>query len=219
MLSPATDLAMLRTLKGGVMRNLLVVCLLLMFAAPAAAKLYKCQDTEGNTVYTDEPCADGKELKLPPLHTYTPVKVPPTFPAPDDSNGSTDGNAESYTSLTILSPKNDEVIYSNSGTITVGFQLAPALQTSEGHQFSIALDGKQLKSKGVTNQIKLQNVDRGTHSVQIFVIDKSNNILLSSPSVSFHLRKESVITTPIPGSPEKAPQVQGAPAAPRASGL
>lgn len=197
------------------MRKIIVFCLLAVFAQPVLAKLYKCKDAEGNTVYTDEPCADGKELKLPPLHTYTPVIIPPAFPTTNEA----DKKAVTYESLKILEPGNDKPVYNNTGTVTVSYQLKPSLNTSLGHQFSIALDGKQLKTKGVTNQIQLQNLDRGSHSVQIFVVDKDNGILLSSPTVTFHLRQDSLINTPLPGSPQKAPQVPAAPAAPRATGL
>ncbi|NNG13619.1 MAG: DUF4124 domain-containing protein [Gammaproteobacteria bacterium] len=179
------------------------------------AKLYKCEDAEGNIIYTDEACADGKELKLPPLHTYTPIVVPPSFPTQKDASKESD----TYESLSIIEPKNDQVIYDNTGTVTVGIKLVPELKTLKEHKFSIALDGKQLKTKGVTNQIKLQNLDRGSHSVQVFVVDAANSILLSSNTITFHLRRESLIDTPGPGSAPKAPQAPSVPAAPRASGL
>lgn len=196
------------------MRKMIILCMLVVFTQPALAKLYKCTDADGSIIYTDEPCADGKELKLPPLYTYTPAVVPPSFPKVEGD----DKNSASYESLSIIAPENDKQVYSTSGTVTVGYTLTPALKTSKGHQFAIALDGKQLKSKGVTNQIRLQNLDRGTHSVQIFVVDSKNSIIISSQTTTFHLRRESVIQTPVPGSPAKAPQATPAPSAPRAPG-
>jgi hypothetical protein len=200
------------------MRKVIVLCMLVMFAMPVAAKLYKCEDAEGNIIYTDEACADGKELKLPPLHTYTPVVVPPSFPTQKDGNKESD----TYESLSIIEPKNDQEIYDNTGTVTVGIKLVPELKTLKEHKFSIALDGKQLKTKGVTNQIKLQNLDRGSHSVQVFVVDAANSILLSSNTITFHLKRESLIS-PIPRDPgrfvtpaAKAPGVPMAPGYPTA---
>ena len=197
------------------MRKVIVLCMLVMFAQPVLAKLYKCEDAEGNTIYTDKACADGKELKLPPLHTYTPVVVPPSFPTQKDGNKGLD----TYESISIIEPKNDQVIYDNTGTVTVGIKLVPELKTLKDHKFSIALDGKQLKTRGVTNQIRLNNVDRGTHSVQVFVVDAANSILLSSNTITFHLKRESLIS-PIPRDPSRfAPTVPSAPAAPQAPGL
>jgi hypothetical protein len=198
------------------MRNVIVLCLLAVFLQPALAKLYKCKDAEGNIIYTDEACADdGMELKLPPLHTYTPVVIPPSFPTQKDGNKKSD----TYESVSIIEPKNDQEIYDNTGTVTVGIKLVPELKTLKGHKFSIALDGKQLKTKGVTNQIRLNNVDRGTHSVQVFVVDAANSILLSSNTITFHLRRESLIS-PIPRDPNRfVPPAPQAPAAPMAPGL
>ena len=197
------------------MRNIIVVCMLVVFTQPVLAKLYKCEDKDGNTAYTDEPCLGGKEMKLPPLHTYTPAVVPPS--ASDSKVSETSANT--YESLSIIEPKNDKTVYSNTGTVTISYQLKPALETNKGHQFSIAVDGKQLKAKGVTSQIKLQDLDRGSHSAQIFVVDSKNRIILSSKTTTFHLQKESLITTPLPDSPQKAPQATSVPAAPRAPGL
>ena len=195
------------------MRKVIVLCMLIMFAQPVLAKLYKCEDAEGNIVYTDELCVDGKEIKLPPLHTYTPAVVPPSFPTQQNGNKESD----TYESVSIIEPKNDKEIYDNTGTVTVGIKLVPELKTLKGHEFSIALDGKQLKTKGVTNQIKLQNLDRGSHSVQVFVVDAANTILLSSNTITFHLKRESLIS-PTPRDPAyyapQAPSVPGVPQAP-----
>lgn len=195
------------------MRKVIVLCMLVIFAQPVLAKLYKCEDAEGNIVYTDELCVDGKEIKLPPLHTYTPAVVPPSFPTQENGNEESD----TYESISIIEPKNDKEIYDNTGTVTVGIKLVPELKTLKDHKFSIALDGKQLKTKGVTNQIKLQNLDRGSHSVQVFVVDAANTILLSSNTITFHLRRESLIS-PIPRDPAyyapSVPSVTGAPQVP-----
>ncbi len=194
------------------MRKVIILCMLVVFAQPVVAKLYKCKDADGNTAYTDEPCLDGKEIKLPPLHTYTPAVATPSSPE-------TIGGVQvfkGYKSLSITEPKNDKAIISNTRAVTVSYQLKPALDTNRGHKYSIALDGKQLKAKGVTSQIKLQDVDRGSHTVQIFVLDRDSNILISSQTVTFHLRQSSVITNPEHETPFKTPQAQSIPPAQQA---
>lgn len=197
------------------MHKFIAVCVLCGLAVPAYAKLYKCEDANGNTVYTDQACEGGEEIKLPPLQTYTPVKVPTTSSNPVAGKGL----KKAYTRLEITSPQNDKQVYTNTGTVNIVYNLSPGLKKAKGHKFTMALDGKQLPSKGVTSQIKLSNIDRGTHTVQVFVVDTSNQILLSSNTVTFHLKKESLIKTPIPGSPQPSQPAVAAPGALRAPGF
>jgi len=168
-----------------------VILALMLPAMAASAKLYKCEDASGEISYTDQPCEnEGKELKLPPLTTYTPVIIPNT------SEPSIDPAAAKktipYKSLEILAPENDKLILTNTGTVTISFKVNGPLQTLEGHKFAIAVDGTQLKSRGVTNQIRLDNVGLGTHTVQVYVVDSKNQLLKTSETVTFHIRRKAL---------------------------
>jgi hypothetical protein len=167
-----------------------------MFAVPAMAKLYKCEDADGSIIYTDEPCAEGKELKLPPLQTYTPAKLPPAFP----DTGRDDKKELGYTSLVINKPEDDSVVRDNTGTVNISYTLTPALDKTRGHRFSVALDGKQLKTKGTTSEVQLSDIDRGTHTIQIHVVDEQDKVLISSKPTTFHMKRYSILH-PKPSSP------------------
>ena len=171
------------------MRNLLILCVLFMFAMPAMAKLYKCPDAEGNTVYTDEACADGKQIKLPPSSTYTPKKISPIKPTNKKSKGLA---KDKYESLIVNTPVNDSVIHNSGGVVNVSYTLVPGIKSALGHKFSIVVDGKQLKTKGLTSQIRLSDMYRGTHTVQINVVDEKK-VLISSETTSFHIKQTSVL--------------------------
>jgi len=163
----------------------------MMSAMPASAKLYKCKDDDGEISYTDQPCEnEGKELKLPPLTTYTPVIIPNTTSATTDP--AENKQAVEYKSLKILTPEHDKLILTNTGTVTVSFKVDGPLQTLEGHKFAISVDGTQLKSRGVTNQIRLDNVGLGTHTVQVYVVDSNNQLLKTSDTVKFHIRRKAL---------------------------
>ena len=175
------------------MHKLITVSAILALMLPgltASAKLYKCKDESGEISYTDQPCAnDGEELKLPPLTTYTPVIVP--TPAPVDKPLAAN-QAVPYKSLKILTPENDKIIYTNTGTVTISFNVDGPLQTLAGHKFAIAVDGTQLKSQGVTNQIRLDNVGLGTHTVQVYVVDSKNKLMKTSDTVTFYVRRKAL---------------------------
>lgn len=55
------------------------LALLLAFAAPAHAEVYKCQDQDGKIVYSDAPCKSG---------TQTVTDIPVTIPDADAANHS-----------------------------------------------------------------------------------------------------------------------------------
>ena len=210
------------------MRRLVIVLLMVFLAVNGSAVnagsgLYKCEDPNGLIVYTDNPCTDGEELELPPIQTYS------TPPIKNYSSGKNKENKDeetaNYESLTIVTPKNDKTIISSAGTVNIGFELKPLLKTDKGHLFAISLDGKQQPAKGVVTRITLSNVDRGTHTAQVSVIDSKGNVQITSASVTFHLKRSTVYEgasadTSDPNLTDqgtlKSPKAPGAQQAPRA---
>jgi len=175
------------------MRKIVVICMLVIFTQPVLAKLYKCKDKDGNTAYTDEPCADGKQLKLPPLQTYSPRRISPTTTSRSDSSSKDKKKVDGYESLEISNPANDSVIRDNTGTVDISYKLTPALKTAKSHKFAIVIDGQQLKTKGTTSRIKLSDMDRGTHTIQINVVDDKDKVIISSKPSTFHMKRESIL--------------------------
>jgi len=190
------------------MQRLILLLALLGLVAPGVvfAKLYKCENEAGEVVYTDKPCKGGKgeELKLAPFSTYSPNIVP----VPPSANPAEKDPAASYTVFEIITPKDDKLVSSKTGTVTVAFKIEGPLLSLKGHKFAIALDGKTLKSRGVTNQIRLNSVNPGTHTVQVFVMNAEDKIIKSSNSVSFHMQARSRLNSP---TPEQSDLLKGIP--------
>lgn len=199
------------------MHRTVIVTILLLLAIPAWAKLYKCTDAAGNIIYTDEPCIGGEELKLPPLPTFSSQKKPaPSATSNDEEPKLPPGEKpafEGYTSLKIVQPQKDRVVQSTSGKVDISVAISPPLQVDAGHKIQISFDGQALKTTGSTTRVQLNNVDRGTHTVQVSVLDSKGAVVKSSSTVRFHVRVTSVIGVP---NPLKAPQSPSAQPAPRA---
>ncbi len=187
---------------------LLFLCWLLPLAASAA--VYKWIDEEGNVVYSDKPRAGAKKLNLPPPSVYTPPSTPPAAKATrkkekEDSAG--------YRVL-IVSPQQDETIRDNTGAVTVQMVLEPSLNVEAGHQLVLLLDG--IKQPG-NSMLQLQNVDRGSHTVQIKVEDAEGKTLASSNVITFHMKQASRLLRqkngpPVGGVPKFPPQSDPPPA-------
>ena len=140
--------------------------------------------------FSDQPSGNSEELKMEELPTYKFGQT--ATPAPKSSRGQKQprpvtGPINPYSSLTINSPGSNETIRANNGNIEVKFNLVPKLLTSQGHKFEYVIDGKSILK---TEQAQtLKNLDRGSHSLVIQVIDKNNKVLIHSDSVSFHLKR------------------------------
>jgi len=175
------------------------VCLILLAiglsTSSAQAAFFKCQEPDGTIRYTDQPCATGKEIKLPPITTYTQTRVPSNFSKPGNKDKNTDG--EEYQSLTIIEPETGARITAQAtATVNIVVKAEPRLRSVKGDVFAIVLDGKQLSSTGVTNTIRLNNVARGNHSAQILILSKNGQLLRTSNTVSFTVGQTTAFDRP-----------------------
>ena len=102
-----------------------------------------------------------------------------------------------YTSIEVVAPEEDESIRSNEGEVNIAVVLRPKL--ASGHNLRVYLDGTPAAEELPTTQITLQNVDRGTHTLEAAVVDENGAELMRSDSVTFHLLRAAV------GAPRAAP--------------
>jgi len=168
------------------MRYLVLLILGLSLAVPTQAQIYKWVMPDGSIRYSDKPQPGGKEVKLPPLQTYTAPPIPAK--AAKKSEASTTQAIE-YKTFVVQSPKNNEVIRNNAGMISIQLSLEPALRSA--HSIEIFMDGKSVGS-GKGTRISLTNVDRGSHTIKASVKDESGKAIKQTASVTFHLLRASV---------------------------
>jgi hypothetical protein len=176
------------------MRNLkatVIVINFLLIGSAVDAAVYKSVDQQGNVVYTDEPTGDAKPIELPPLSTV---------PAPDyrsldkaDSEPEQDPAAGGYyQQLSIVTPKPDETLRDNSGSIGVAVSIKPALNRTQGHRMRYFLDGNAQGEPTPALETQFEDVDRGTHTVEAAVVDASGKELKRTSGVRFYLHRQSL---------------------------
>ena len=163
--------------------RLFITTLCLIFSLALTAEVYRSVDKNGNVVFTDQPSPDAELIELDELQTidapatgnfeYTP---PPEKPAPR------------YSAVTIISPQNDVAIRDNAGNVTVNIATLPDLRSSD--ELVLFMDGKEI-ILGKSNAKAFSGLDRGTHQLRAAVRDVNGRILQSSPSVIFHLLRQS----------------------------
>lgn len=158
----------------------------------AQAEIYTCKDAKGNTVYTDSPggCVNAKEVEVDTLPTLIPTKSLANSNSNRSSKKEEDKNP--YTELVITSPSNDATVRDNQGNLTINFRAAPALQTRKGHKYVVTVNGTEVYS-GTSTITELKNVERGTHTVAVKVVDSNGGTKISAAPVKVTVQRFSEI--------------------------
>ncbi|NQD36184.1 DUF4124 domain-containing protein [Permianibacter sp. IMCC34836] len=164
----------------------------LLPVAPAA-ELYKCKGDNGETVFSDQPCAGGETLPLRETPTFEALPKPTPLP-PTSAAGKPKQQVINY-KLAISKPAAEEVIRDNEGRIGVEGSVSPMMD--EDHRVRLLLDGKQVGELAQAPSWTLDEVDRGEHTLVIEVVHKSSGkVFASSPSSKFMLFRTSAGQTP-----------------------
>ncbi len=161
-----------------------------LFSALVSAGLYKWVDSDGMVHYSDRPVEHAEELGFP--ETGAPPGAPDSE-STQESGGTVQEIQQTgeYTQFELLEPEQNQTLRNDEGKVLVGMLLQPGLL--EGHKISVSVDGTPLKHQHVSTQLVLRDVPRGTHSLQATVIDEQGQPLISTPAVSFHMRKAPIV--------------------------
>jgi len=184
------------------MRQILFILFIsLSLSLSAASKVYKKVNPDGSVEYSDVPQDEtARPIKLKPLQS---ISLPP-LPAATSKPAPAPAKPFKYESIRITSPQDDEGIRSNNGDFTAKGELSPSLQPDLEHRIQWLLDGKELPdANGLI--LNLKNVDRGTHQLQLRVIDFDGKAVIESPTISFHILRVGLgrenIYAPTPFAP------------------
>ncbi len=175
------------------MRMCRFLCVILLFSSSlsSAAEVYRGVDEDGNPVFSDRPLPGADKLKLTPAPSLPALPLPPVTEPPQASPAEK-AQAKPYTALSVSQPLNDSVVRNNAGNVMVQASLKPALQTAFGHVMEVVVDGRAYGKPVASTNMELKNLNRGSHTVQVKVLEGvSGRVLRSSPPVVFHLKRFS----------------------------
>lgn len=180
------------------MKRLLILSLLTTPLLVQAA-IYRWVDSEGVLHFSDQkpdmPGVEEVNVKPPNVVGKEGSGEQAQMPRKKTSTGSAAKNQPlavppRYNSLTIVSPANDAAVRANNGVVTVSCQLDPPLGTKAGHSIQIIVDGRTIRGLSRCGTA-LSELARGTHSLQIQVVDSLGKVLISSPVQTFHVLRTS----------------------------
>jgi hypothetical protein len=160
-----------------------VLFLSLFIALPLFARdVYKHISEDGEVIYSERYHPEAKRIKVTD-------KKKSTAPS-DELNDEARAAAGEYATFSIVQPTDDETIRDEEGKVSVGISLSPNL--AEGHVIHLYVDGTKLDSDIKRTQLILQQLSRGTHSLQAKIVNSEGNSLKESNSITFHLRQPAV---------------------------
>jgi len=170
--------------------NKIIALSLLLLSFPAAAVICKTIDAEGNVAYSDVPEAECQNrVKLPDYSRYAPRPIerqPQT-----GQTSSRNVQAEVYSEIKVVQPGPASTVRSNEGEVPVSVAMTPPLQ--DGHRMRVLLDGVQIQPDFASQALVLRGVDRGTHTLDVRIVDSSGKELATAPPTRFTLRQASLL--------------------------
>jgi hypothetical protein len=168
-----------------------LLCWVTLVASPVLAKdaIYKWVDKDGVTHYGSKPPSDtAKPADLPPLQTYQPAgKSAPIGTLEAASTASKPANPAVpvlIQSVQITSPAPDEIFRDPSQPITVTAKVLPSAPA--GASYAYYLNGQLQNAKAwPAANYPLKDVERGSHTVTVAVLDANGKEIKRSAPVRF----------------------------------
>jgi len=175
-------------------------------ASVHAEQAYKIIGADGAIIYTDRPVEGAVEIRIPKPSSYVPRELSVTRLSPEPEPVARDA----YAAIRIVKPEPEATIHDGTeGGVDVDVQLDPPLQ--EGHTLAYEVDGKETAKGLRTNRVRITDLDRGTHHVDVTVRDEGGVLVGRSDRVTFHVRRPSINDPLRPDNPKGSP---GTPATP-----
>jgi len=179
------------------MRMILAACLVCVLPL-ARGEIYKWVDADGVVQFSDQPVPGAEQVHIKPAQSYPAPALPHSAaPRVEISPGESAPAVVPYTSMSIVKPAADEAVRANDGNVAVSVALDPPLQA--GHSVALDINGQRIASRANTHFV-LENMPRGTHTLQAVVIDARGKQLIQAAPVTFHVLRTSLQAQPKPAS-------------------
>jgi len=172
------------------MRKWLILFFALTATTASAAPAWTWTDADGQVHYSDRPVPGARQIDLAGAQAFGGAAVQTTPQASSAPTAQQPRVAGPYRTINILSPTEQETLWNIGGNLAVRVAFEPGLQA--GHRFDLALDGARRNLNTVNPQQSLTDVVRGSHTLQVIVIDSAGTEVMRSPPRNFVVQQTSV---------------------------
>src|SRR5688500_5174802 len=172
------------------MRKWLILLSTLLGTSASGVPAWTWVDANGTVHFSDRPVPGARQLELggAPAPGSAP---PPAVGNPSRPTTRPGEPARATYQIEIVSPAEQETLWNTGGMLTVALRSSPGLQP--GHRYDLVLDGQRRNLNTTSSRVELTEIFRGTHTLQVVVIDGAGTELARSPSRTFFVQQTSVL--------------------------
>lgn len=166
-------------------------------------QIYQSVDSHGDVTFSDVPQANSQPYSVAAVNLSdfsSTVTAPQNMVITKESAGEssvTSATAAAY-SVSIVQPQDQTTIH-NQSPITVMASVQPSLKTGDSVQ--LLVDGLPMGSPQTGLQFTLQDLIRGSHQLQVRILDANGQTLKMSLPITLFKQQASVLlptTSPAP---------------------
>jgi hypothetical protein len=175
------------------MRVALFTLMSIVCTVAFSATVYRWVDENGVTHYSDQPHENAEKVQVAAPQTYKPAPAP-------RSTGSQSAAADvpNTYQCQVVAPANDDS-FPNTYSVNTSVQVEPV--PHGGDKAFLLLDGARVPNFPTAGgSFTIANIDRGQHTLQAVVQDRSGKLLCQSANVTFTVLQPSVLN---PANPSR----------------
>ncbi len=151
------------------------------------AQVYKIKKDDGTVVFTDTPeKSDSQTFEFDSKTNNIAVKIPGAKPG--SSTSAVKKQKQIRYTLNILSPEPEATIRSNQGNVTIMVAASP----QPTGRFQLILDGAPVQ-QNTSGAFALSEVNRGTHTFKIKLLDNKGKTLATSKQQTFFMHQATAL--------------------------
>jgi hypothetical protein len=169
------------------MRKWLILLSALSGTPAAGAPAWTWVDANGTVHYSDRPVPGARQVELASAQGFGsagPTQSAPRASSPGDQ-------AAPYQTIDIVSPAEQETLWNIGSVLNVQVRFQPELRP--GDRYDLALDGQRRNVNTTSPRVALPDVFRGSHTLQVVVIDSAGAEVMRSPPRTFFVQQTSVL--------------------------
>jgi len=167
--------------------NRFILIILLIISGTLNAEVYKWTDASGDVHFSDKPHPGAEKIDLPEVQMYSTPPIPPSIP---DNKQAENDSQSVYKNLAIMQPQDQATIRNNEGHLSLIAQASPGLKP--GDKFQLLYDGTTLGEPQIAPVFTLKDINRGSHTLVVQIINAEGKVLISSQSTTIFMHRPRV---------------------------
>lgn len=169
----------------------IVLMAVLSLNSATAAEAYKCKGKNGETIFSDQPCAKNAELiELKEPQTYA-IPAPPVTATPAAPSSADKKEKITYTEFVFSAPKPGAIYDDGSGNVRAALLIKPRLDYA--HKVQFFLNNAALADPERRAEWSFNNLERGDYELRAELVDQNGKVIQSASThfaVVKHLPKK-----------------------------